>query len=120
MLTEIQNVRQIPDEGFRRWFTDDYFDLIIWYEDDELTGFQLCYDKQRKERAITWRKSGGYTHHKIDSGESSYSSPMTPILVQDGVFKSNMIAEKFRAASSGVDKDIAEFVYEKVKEAPQQ
>jgi len=29
MLREIKNPKkQYPEEGFRRWFTDDYFDLI--------------------------------------------------------------------------------------------
>ena len=34
MLTEIQNARQIAGEGVRRWFTDDYFDLIVWYGEE--------------------------------------------------------------------------------------
>jgi len=55
MLTEIRNARQVEGEGFRRWFTDDYFDLIVWYGDQNaMIGFQLCYDKQGKERALTW------------------------------------------------------------------
>jgi hypothetical protein len=30
----------------RRWLSDDYFDLIVWYtSDDTVHGFQLCYDK---------------------------------------------------------------------------
>jgi len=40
MLGEIRNVRQIEGEGTRRWFTDRYFDLIVWYDDSgSLTGF---------------------------------------------------------------------------------
>ncbi len=34
MLIEVKEVRQIEDEGLRRWFTDSYFDLILWYEED--------------------------------------------------------------------------------------
>ena len=46
MLSEIKNARQVPGEGKRRWFRDDDFDLIIWYDDsDTVFGFQLCYDK---------------------------------------------------------------------------
>jgi hypothetical protein len=47
MLNEIANPRQIPGEGPRRWFTDSYFDLIVWYQgaSSSIAGFQLCYDK---------------------------------------------------------------------------
>jgi len=33
MLVEHAHVRQIHGEGYRRWFADDYFDLIVWYDD---------------------------------------------------------------------------------------
>ena len=32
MLVEYRNVRQIRGEGHRRWFSDEYFDLIVWYD----------------------------------------------------------------------------------------
>ena len=59
MLNEIANLRQISEEGHRRWFTDSYFDLIVWYERDgaTLAGFQLCYDKEGEERALGLRIS---------------------------------------------------------------
>lgn len=71
MLREIYNPKQYSGEGFRRWFTDDYFDLIVWYKNDRKTidGFQLCYDKEHKERALTWRSSGSYVHTGVDDGE---------------------------------------------------
>lgn len=55
MLVELKDVRQIPNDGFRRWFTDEDFDLIVWYEDDKITGFQLCYDKKEMEFLINLR-----------------------------------------------------------------
>ena len=42
MLREIKDVRQIGDEPHRRWFTDEHFDLVIWEEEAEIVGFQLC------------------------------------------------------------------------------
>ena len=80
MLTEIQNVRQIPGEGFRRWFSDNYFDLIVWYDDErKLVGFQLCYDKDGRERALTWTHEHGFQHNRIDSGEIAGHIKMTPV-----------------------------------------
>jgi hypothetical protein len=33
MLKEIQKTRQITGEPRRRWFSDEVFDLIVWYAD---------------------------------------------------------------------------------------
>ena len=35
MLSELKETRQIEEEGFRRWFRDQDFDLILWYESEE-------------------------------------------------------------------------------------
>jgi hypothetical protein len=119
MLTEIRNARQIEGEGFRRWFTDDYFDLIVWYaEDRTLVGFQLCYDKQNRERALTWTREHGFQHNRIDSGETPGHAKMTPVIIADGEFSKNPVAEQFKRASGEIQPAIARFVYETVKKFP--
>jgi hypothetical protein len=119
MLTEIRNPRQVPAEGFRRWFTDEYFDLIVWYDDDRrLIGFQLCYDKEDRERALTWTLAHGFQHDRIDSGEVPGRSKMTPIIVADGVFNAGPVAERFREASATIEPGIASFVFARLKEYP--
>jgi GNAT superfamily N-acetyltransferase len=110
MLIELRDVRQVPGEGSRRWFTDPSFDLIVWYEGGEVAGFQLCYDKQRKERALTWHRPGRYTHMRVDTGEHMFGPKATPVLVQDGVFERDSILEAFRQASTSVDPPIVELV----------
>ena len=115
MLVEHKDVRQIENEGFRRWFTDDFFDLIVWYEEDKIIGFQLCYDKSKHERALTWRSGYGFSHNRIDDGELPGHSKMTPILVEDGDFSKETIAAKFRSESRDIDRGIADFIYEKIK-----
>jgi hypothetical protein len=118
MLTEIKHTRQIPNEGYRRWFTDEFFDLIVWYLKGKIDGFQLCYDKGEKERAITWRSSMGYSHDKIDDGERVFYNKMTPILIANGTFERDIIAEKFRRAATHMDKEIVSFVYKILKDYP--
>jgi len=101
MLVEVHNVRQIPGEGFRRWFSDDYFDLIVWHDDVGLmSGFQLCYDKTGYERVLTWRRGHGYAHDRIDDGETPGEPKRTPILALDGVFEKKQVALAFRNASA--------------------
>ena len=111
MLSEIRNPRQVKGEGPRRWFTDDYFDLIVWYDDEKhLVGFQLCYDKLVRERALTWTREHGYQHNRIDTGEVPGHAKMTPIIVADGAFSAAAVTERFRRASAEIDPAVSSFV----------
>lgn len=116
MLSEVRNTRQIKNEGRRRWFTDSYFDLIVWYEREgsAIAGFQLCYDKEREERALTWRRGEGFDHKRIDDGEVTGRMKMTPVLVPDGTFDYTAVAERFRRQSETIDPEIRDLVYDKV------
>lgn len=117
MLYEIKNIKQHKNEGLRRWFTDGNFDLIIWYDvnNKSIDGFQLCYDKSNYERALTWMKDKNiFFHNKIDDGEIPGTLKQTPILVEDGLFDKNKIAEKFKIESNEIDKKVANFVYKKI------
>ena len=115
MLTEFKEVRQIEGEGTRRWFKDEYFDLIVWYDDNsKLEGFQLCYDKMRNERALTWRRGDSYVHNRVDNGELTGEFKRTPVLVSDGAFDTDSINSRFEKAAIGINGEIAEFVSEKI------
>jgi hypothetical protein len=119
MLSEIRDARQIRGEGFRRWFTDEYFDLIVWYDDAKaLVGFQLCYDKQDRERALTWTREHGFQHNRIDAGEVPGHAKMTPVIIADGLFAATPVAERFMLASASIDKDIARLVHETILRYP--
>ena len=118
MLQEVKDVRQIPGDPPRRWFADDFFDLIVWFAPDRsVHGFQLCYDIQNKPRALTWFKDLGYTHDGIDDGERVAGvNKASPILVPDGLFDTSHIAAKFAAAQGDLPKELSELVLAKVKE----
>lgn len=119
MLEEHTNVRQFEGEPRRRWFANDYFDLIVWFdESDEIVGFQVCYDKSRRERALTWFKHTGYMHHRVDDGEHTTDiiRKATPILVSDGSFDHEQIASLFKEQSTEIERKISKFVYEKVSQ----
>lgn len=113
MLRELANVRQIEGENRRRWFANRYFDLIVWVaEDGEIAGFQLCYDKDGEQRALTWKRPDRYRHDAIDDGENRPARfKQTPILVADGAFDRKTIAARFKRASRLIDRPIANFVH---------
>ena len=116
MLKEIKQVNQIPNEPFRRWFHSDTMELFVWFEDSgEIYGFQLCYDKGDDEKALTWLKDRGYSHRKVDDGETTLQHfKRTPILVPDGMFPRDEVLASFKERSGDVDSDIVEFVVEKL------
>lgn len=119
MLKEFHNVRQ-HKEGYRRLFSDDFFDLFIWYvrQNDEPIGFQLCYNKKYNEHSLTWQRGTGFYHNRIDSGEGDPLANRSPVLVADGVFDSKAIAERFLENSRDIDDGIVQFVYSRLLKFP--
>jgi hypothetical protein len=116
MLRELTNVRQVVEEPRRRWFADDYFDLIIWVgERGGFIGFQLCYDKFGDEHALTWHKKTGFSHHRVDSGEMQRPYKATPILVSDGSLDLTGISHLFTERSRTIDAKVASFVLSKIE-----
>lgn len=119
MLREIEDVRQFPDEGKRRWFADRDMDLIVWYPDNgssEIIGYQLCYDKQESEHALTWYKERGFVHNRVDDGEVPFSSKMTPVLVLDGLPPMQKIIDAFSTASEMVETPLRDHVLKTLRE----
>jgi hypothetical protein len=117
MLREIKTGRKQDGEYARRWFADDYFDLIVWLDDKGgLYGFQLCYGLGRNEHAFTWKQDSGFAHNLIDDGEQTPAKNMSPILVPDGVFPLEQIISQFAEGSSGIDAEVSGFVLGKLRE----
>ncbi|HOO72645.1 MAG TPA: hypothetical protein PK926_12855 [Spirochaetota bacterium] len=117
MLREINGVRQKDENRIRRWFEDDYFDLIVWYDAHRnFVGFQLCYDRFGKEHALTWHKNRGFTHDKVSTGFDEFHTLATPVLVSDGPFPYDDICARFRKSSSDMDQDVAGLVLDKLEE----
>jgi hypothetical protein len=99
----LQNAPIKPREGdfARRWISDDYFDLIVWYEPDErLHGFQLCYDKEGDERAVTWIRGRPIQHNRIDTGDDLPTENRAPVLVAGGTFPADLVRTEFAQRSA--------------------
>jgi hypothetical protein len=120
MLREVSDVRQIANENPRRWFSSAEMDLTVWIDTDgSVSGFELCYDKEKDERALRWLREAGFVHERVDDGEGRPGRfKGTPILVPDGLFRSQAVAERFRGESGAIDQSIASFVYEKLLAYP--
>ena len=120
MLREIANVRQVEGEPRRRWFSDERLDLVVWEDEAQgIIGFQLCYDKQRDEHALTWIAGFGFSHGQVDAGEGRpgrYKG--TPIVVNEGTFNMEELAPNFLNLSEGLDKALRDFIHKKLLDYP--
>ena len=122
MLKLVPNIRQDPKEPFRRWYADDAgdLDLIVWFgKDRRISGFQLCYDLEKDQRAVTWRAETGFSHERVDDGENRpgrYKS--TPILIPDGFLDKTDLIRRFEEKSGGLEKDVADFILKRLKTYP--
>ena len=119
MLREILNTRQIPGDLPRRWFTDEDMDLVVWFDQDTIAGFQLSYDKLRSERALTWKRCSGFRHESVDDGEGRPGRyKAAPLMLADGDFAAAEVARRFKHSGAEIDRDIVLFVHQKLLEVP--
>ena len=117
MLREIGSIRQDSSRGFRRWFQDDYFDLYVWQDAAGVPiAFQLCYERNRGEGAVSWSAASGFNHARVDSGEQPHKHGMSPILRPDSVPPYFRIYHRFIDASTGWEPVLRAFVLERLRE----
>ncbi|MBI3159510.1 MAG: hypothetical protein HYZ26_07920 [Chloroflexi bacterium] len=115
MLRE-ETVRQNKGEPRRRWFADDYFDLILWESGGEFTQMQLCYDRDRDEHALIWRSQGGFAHFRVDEGEFGRLKKSSPMMVDDGKFDGPRLRREFAARGRGLEPAVRRWVGAKLRE----
>lgn len=112
-LVENKTVRQRPEEGYRRWFLNDFFDLIVWYErkGGALTGFQLCYSRHVKERAFTWQR-GRQSSHFVSSGSDERGVPWiaTAVLHGDAGPVPEEVLQRLREEQGELERELLERV----------
>ncbi len=117
MMRESNKVKQVENEPHRRWFWDEFFDLLVWEEAGRITGFQLRYQSPDGPRVLTWQLGGRCVHQQIDEGDDELTPfDMTRLLVRDGVFDHAAVRDTFRQRSAEIDPIVAEFVLEHMHE----
>lgn len=118
-LREFRNVRQIPGEPPRRWFTSQDMELVVWCDESAgPIGFQLCYKDGSSEYALTWKPDCGFSHKRIDDGEERPAKhKATPILTADVPASANLISERFALVSARLPVEFAEFVGKELRES---
>ncbi len=120
MLEELSGISPDAHGRRRRWFQSSDLDLIVWCaEDGSISGFQLCYDRRRAERALTWIRGEGYSHLRVDDGESEpLAFKRAPILVADGQPDVAAIRARFAAQAAKLPAEVSELVEERLRAWP--
>ena len=122
MLREIHPVQ--TRRGIRRrWFSDAEMDLFVWLDHQMPLRFQLSYNKQRDEHALSWDRDRGFSHHRVDDGEHRVSEyKMSPLLAPASATPAtdmNHLASRFLRASENIEPMLADFIYARLLEYPQ-
>ena len=114
----MRDVRQDSSDYVRRWFFDENFDLIAWYaHDGTLSGFQLCYDKAAREKALTWFSNRGLSHHLVDPGDQCPWVNRSPMLVaSDGRTGMTQLLASFVVSDGHLPSELSRLVGQKIKE----
>jgi hypothetical protein len=115
VFKEFIKVRQ-DHHGFRRLFTAPGCDLYLWYNsqaDKTLTGFQLVYNLDEDQKALTWTADAGFNHLGIDM-ERRRQHLQTPILVEDGLFEYGTIELQLKLSYAEASDDDLKFALEKI------
>ena len=107
MFKEFKKVSQ-EKTGWRRLFTDQVFDLYIWYnkKGGEITGLQLVeLSGAESRRALTWlRDQGSFYSGVLTKGVFN----ATPLLTVNGAFRKDIIFQEFCKIDSSLPVEIRE------------
>jgi hypothetical protein len=118
MLEAIRALRQDDPDRVRYWFQDEYFDLFAWTDTaGEVLSFQLCYDRLQNERVLAWNGTAGFSHRRIDDGESLPGPKMAPLMMADGEFAMHPVVAEFDRRSIGIELRWRQFMLAKLGEA---
>lgn len=93
-------------------------ELIMWYRgDDTVDGFQLCYPgADRVERALTWQVTRGFSHARVDAGDTRPDKNLTPVLTPDGAVPWAKLEAEFAVRAAGLEPAVRDFVIGRMKE----
>lgn len=115
MLREIGYIKQTPGQLFRRWFNDELLDLFVWQEEGgRITGFQLCFDKDTDERALSYSEAEGYSLHNVHTEESSLDMG-SPVLRRGAELPFPHLLALLTERGAGIDPRVFRYVREKLE-----
>jgi hypothetical protein len=116
MLREFKNVRQIPGEPFRRWYSGHDSELIVWLDEYRVVGFQLVVPGDADPLVLTWHDGQALNVANLDDGEGRTGrSKMSPILVPTATTDLSAALEHFRTIAQELPLALATLVEKEIE-----
>lgn len=117
MLKEISDLTQTSDNLKRRWFSDETLDMYVWYDNsDEISEFQISYNKQSDEQVLTWNIKSGLSNHGVDSGSTNPKKmKSSPILTEQSRHNIELVRKLFMNSGQKLEHDLYEYVLSRLK-----
>ena len=120
-LREIPNVRQRPEEGFRRYFDCPLFRLWVFYTKDKssIEGFQLFIgtNPEQRELAIIWSLSGDkFIYQEVEPHDERGFMGMSPIFGKTLQHIPPITVSFFRQDAQNIDQELVRFITTKIME----
>ena len=86
-------------------------DLFVWINDaDQVTGYQLTYNKPHDEKALCWTEEHGFSHQSVDEGTRPGKHPGSPLLISDGVVDVVWLSSLLKENTGELDVKIKAFI----------
>lgn len=117
MLQAITKPLQHGDENHRQWYINEEVELIVFTDkDNKLRQFQLAYDKLNQEHLLIWDIEHGFSHGCVDDGQAVSGRARAPVMVSCQFNKITDALQQFQNHSHGLDREIREFIVDKLSE----
>jgi hypothetical protein len=114
-------IRHFTNDLDKSWTADDFLDLVVWYESTgKMFGFQLCYDRHDRPRAVTWTREGGFSHSEVRTdGVWALGAGMSPVLQSCNDFPWRTVLREFMTRSPELEPLIRLFIMKQImKQGP--
>lgn len=117
MLKEISDLTQTSDDLKRRWFSDENLDLYVWYDNsDEISEFQISYNKHSNEQVLTWNNKSGLSNHGVDSGSTDpRKMKSSPIMTEESKHNIELVRNLFLESGQKLEHDLYDHVLSRLK-----
>lgn len=111
----LEEKKIIVQDEFRKglkkyWFADEDMELIYWLDKNQkVFSFQLCYDKNHRERAVVWHLNEGLKHYQVDGGEDQEFN-RSPVFLDSDKESLNQVKRRFHESSQKIPNHVVQFV----------